>query len=321
MKHLSIISLIVIVIIGCSTSPSLMYENKNAIWKVHTNGSGATKIVDLATHAQWIPKVKDKIAFARTKTSYTEYAIFIADDDGKNQLQLTTFSALEDYSWSPDRKWIAFSSDQNGNWEIYKINVSTKQLVNLTNNSSSDQKPRWSPKGDKIAFQSDRRNGDWDIWIIDNNGSNLQNLTNGVVGNGYDGEGVWSPDGKYIAHHGNHIGWGGPKICLAILPTSGNPSATGPYSDQHASLGVDAIWSPSGEFLFYIDDKGGLYKKETSTKKEKLIANTGSSPSASSIMDINETTLFFVKGIDLYSVKWRVGGEQKLVEGYNPDVW
>ena len=49
---------------------------------------------------------------------------------------------------------------------------------------------------------------------------------------------------------------------LPILTTSDIPSATGPYSDQQASLSDDAIWPPSGELLFFIDDKGGLYKKQ-----------------------------------------------------------
>lgn len=318
MKFTTIISFIVFAFAGCATSPTLMYENKNAVWKMHGDGSGMVKIVDNAKKPQWIPKVKDKIAFARFKGP--KVALFVADADGKNQQQLTNYNASEYFSWSPDRTWIAFATDRHGKWEIYKVNVNTKKEVRLTKNKFIDRKPRWSPKGDKIAFQSDRRNGDWDIWIMDIGGKNLQNLTNGVVGNGYDGEAVWSPDGKYVAHHGNHVGWGGPKICLAILPTPTNPSTTGPFSNNMASS-IEPLWSPSGDYLFYIDSNNSLYKKDMKTKKEQLIANVTSAASATDYMDINETTLFFVKNVNLYSVKWRIGGEQKLGQGYNPDVW
>lgn len=314
----NIISFIVVALAGCSTSPTLIYETQNAVWKMHADGSGVVKIVDNANYPQWIPKVKDKIAFVRFQGSKT--AIFVADKDGKNQLQLTAYNAREYFSWSPDRNWIAFATDRHGKWEIYKVNVNTKQEIRLTNNQFNDRKPRWSPKGDKIAFQSDRRNGDWDIWIMDINGGNPQNLTDGVVGDGYDGEAVWSPDGKYIAHMGNHIGWGGPKICVAVLPTPTTPSATGPFS-HHMASSIEPLWSPSGDYIFYIDSNHALYKQDVKTKQAQFVANVTPTPSATDYMDINETTLFFVKGVDLYRVRWRVGGEKKLGQGYNPDVW
>lgn len=315
MSRYIIIIIMIFALAGCSTSPSLMVENQNSVWKMQEDGSELFKLVDNAKYPQWIPGTKDKIAFARFQGP--KVAIFVVDHEGKNQVQLTAYNASEYFSWAPDRNWIAFATDRHGKWEIYKVNVNTKQEVRLTNNQFNDKKPRWSPKGNKIAFQSDRRNGDWDIWIMDVNGANPQNLTNGVVGDGYDGEAVWSPHGDYVAHMGNHIGWGGPKICMAVLPTATNPSATGPVSKNMASS-VEALWSPSGDYIFYVDTNSNLIKQEVSTKQEQIIANKTSTPD---YMDCNEVTVFFSKGTDLYGVKWRVGGEWKITQGFNPDVW
>lgn len=312
------IFILLIALTGCETSPSLMFENQNSVWKSHDDGSGLVKLVDNGKYPHWVPGTKDMIAFARFQGP--KVAICIADYEGKNQVQLTAFDASEYFSWSPDRNWIAFATDRHGKWEIYKVNVNTKQEVRLTNNQFNDKKPRWSPKGNKIAFQSDRRNGDWDIWIMDVNGTNQENLTNGAVGDGYDGEAVWSPDGDYIAHMGNHIGWGGPKICIAVLPTATNPSATGPVSKNMAGS-IDALWSPSGDYFFYVDTNNNLYKHEISSKQEQIIASITNTPSATDYMDCTETTVFFVKGVDLYGVKWRVGGEWKVGQGYNPAVY
>ena len=46
---------------------------------------------------------------------------------------------------------------RNGvNYQVYSMNADGSNQVNLTNTSSSDGEPSWSPDGTKIAFASDR---------------------------------------------------------------------------------------------------------------------------------------------------------------------
>ena len=49
---------------------------------------------------------------------------------------------------------IAFSSDRDGNREIYMMNPDGTNQVRLTNNTGVDDSPAWSPDGTKIAFVS-----------------------------------------------------------------------------------------------------------------------------------------------------------------------
>ncbi|MBE3088675.1 MAG: PD40 domain-containing protein, partial [Actinobacteria bacterium] len=72
---------------------------------------------------------------------------------------------------------IAFSSDRDGNKEIYIMNSDGSGLVRLTNNDSSDSLYAWSPDGSKIAFSSDR-DGNKEIYIMNSDGSGLVRLTN-----------------------------------------------------------------------------------------------------------------------------------------------
>lgn len=49
-------------------------------------------------------------------------------------------------SWSPNGRWIAFSSDMDGDWDIYIYSLDTGQTINLTSTWLSDEMhPSWGP--------------------------------------------------------------------------------------------------------------------------------------------------------------------------------
>ena len=70
--------------------------------------------------------------------------------------------------WSRDGTKIAFTSERDGNAEIYIMNADGTQQTRLTNTFDIDE---WatslSPDGTKIAFESDR-DGNWQIFVMDN---------------------------------------------------------------------------------------------------------------------------------------------------------
>ena len=55
---------------------------------------------------------------------------------------------------SPDGRYVAFSSDRDGDFEIYIANVFTGDVQRVTNNTVDDRKPVWSPDGKWISYQS-----------------------------------------------------------------------------------------------------------------------------------------------------------------------
>ena len=89
---------------------------------------------------------------------------------------------------------IAFSSDRDGNWEIYVMDADGKNQRRLTNNRHDDWFPSWSPDGERIAFVSDR-DGNKDIYVMDADGKNERRLTRNPSP---DTNPSWSPDGKRI---------------------------------------------------------------------------------------------------------------------------
>ncbi len=58
--------------------------------------------------------------------------------------------------WSHDGKKILFSSNRDGDFEVYLMNADGSDLKQLTSNTFSDVYPVWSPDGKRIAFHSNR---------------------------------------------------------------------------------------------------------------------------------------------------------------------
>jgi dipeptidyl aminopeptidase/acylaminoacyl peptidase len=55
---------------------------------------------------------------------------------------------------SPDGKYVAFASDQDGDFEFYLANVFTGERQRVTDNEVDDRYPVWSPDGKWISYQS-----------------------------------------------------------------------------------------------------------------------------------------------------------------------
>ncbi len=66
--------------------------------------------------------------------------------------------------------YIAFTSDRDGNNEIYVMKADGSEQTRLTNNPASDLYPAWSPDGTRIAFVSDR-DGNYEIYVMKADGN------------------------------------------------------------------------------------------------------------------------------------------------------
>src|SRR4029453_13184396 len=83
--------------------------------------------------------------------------IWTADENGQNIQRLTVNRARDVYGrFSPDGKWIAFSSDRNGNLDVFVIPATRRTRKPLTTHSADDPVLGWSPDSKSIMFSSNR---------------------------------------------------------------------------------------------------------------------------------------------------------------------
>jgi tricorn protease len=97
---------------------------------------------------------KGKVAFSYLGDIWT------ANEDGSGVVRVTDHKAREIYPrFSPDGKWIAFSSNREGNYDVYVIAAVGGRAKQLTFHSADDNVVGWTPDGKNVIFTSSRNMG------------------------------------------------------------------------------------------------------------------------------------------------------------------
>ena len=151
-----------------------------------------------------------------------------------------------------DATHIAFTSERDGNAEIYIMDTKGKNLQNLTNHPARDWQPAFSPDGQWMAFVSNRSGTDR-IYLMNRNNNVIRPLTNHLVSTG-DFDPNWSPDGQWIAF--TFRKGEGPASQYNIYKINVNSGDL----QQLTDTGYNRFpkWSPDGDrILFYSARKEG----------------------------------------------------------------
>ena len=93
--------------------------------------------------------------------------IHVLDINSRQTTRLTTHRAIDtEGSWSPDGRWIYFTSDRSGGPQIYRISAEGGTPERVTFEGSYNARPRLSPDGKRLAMVHNDR-GNFRIAVMD----------------------------------------------------------------------------------------------------------------------------------------------------------
>lgn len=156
--------------------------------------------------------------------------------------QLTFEPGLEtDPSWSPDGRFVAYSSDQSGNFDIWVRSIGEGNSVQVTSSPAHDWQPNWSPDGLSLVFRSEREGGG--LFIVPALGGSERKLCDF----GYRPR--WSPDGSQVLFYSSAYTGAVKSKAYVINSTGGTPrDVLNDFAPQFVSILLVA-WHPDGNRL------------------------------------------------------------------------
>lgn len=167
----------------------------------------------------------------------------------------------------PSTGRLAFTSNRDGNPEIYVADLAAGTTRRITNNPANEWLADWSPDGTRLAFTSNRRDGNYDTWTTDSSGGDAQIW---VSTDAWDEYPSWSPDGQRLAFASTAQTEGVPNSEIFVRQANGDLQRL--TFTQAENQWPD--WSPDGRIVYNQGFKG------TSAWGIWIISASGGEPQA-----------------------------------------
>jgi Tol biopolymer transport system component len=151
-------------------------------------------------------------------------------------------------SWSPGGRQIVFSSNRDGDFDLYRMNADGSRQTRVATLPGSEAMPSWSRDGRTLLFVRRIPGEEDSIWRMDLDGTNLRRLLEPeLLG---EANPVWSPTADRVAFSWERDLW------LANPDGSGRVNVT---NTDFVEAGYQDIWldeenpnwSPDGQRLVY----------------------------------------------------------------------
>ncbi|HET7855205.1 MAG TPA: hypothetical protein VFL41_01995 [Gaiellaceae bacterium] len=165
--------------------------------------------------------------------------------------------ANEHPTWAPDGRSLVFSSDRDGNFDLYRIKLGSTfpavEQLTFTKPGIENYEADISPDGNWIAFSRSRLSAfvgsSAGIYVMKSAGGSALQITKGLRGAG-DRAPAWSPNGTKIAFHGTATG----NAELYMVDANGGNRAQLTYGK---GADLEPSWAPNGGKLVFLSDRSG----------------------------------------------------------------
>lgn len=194
--------------------------------------------------------------------------VYRIDFDGYNLKKLTRDNTVNlSPAWSPDGKWIVYTSYAAHNPDLIMIDSSGGKRQTLHRLPGLNAAPSWSPDMQKIAMVLSRDQNS-EIYLLKKN-RDLQRLTRHF---NIDTSPTWSPDGKKIAFTSDRSGTGAPQIYIMDAEKGDRGKVT--RISFGSSYNDNPSWSPDGDRIAYTSRQGKKFQisiYDLNTHKSRVV--------------------------------------------------
>lgn len=150
---------------------------------------------------------------------------------------------------------IAFSSNRDGNFEIYTMNPDGSDVQRVTTAAGDDTKPAWSRDKTKLAFASER-DGNSEIYVQNIAGGKpvgaAQRITNDAAS---DDAPSWNPDGTQLVFDSNRATRnsenGAVQLERALYIVNVSTKSVRRLTQHPGFTDQNASWSPQGNLIVF----------------------------------------------------------------------
>ena len=198
------------------------------------------------------------------RRSSTVYIMPATGSDAPEQITRAAWGHSYLHGWSPDKKWIVYTAQRNNQWDIWKVNVDTKQEVQVTNVPTLDDGAEFHPNGEWIYFNSTRPTATrseerMQIWRMRPYGSEQQQVFEDEYQNWFP---HISPDGKWmtiISYDANvvsatdHPYYKHTMLRLVPLDGSAPPKVIAYVYGGQGTINVPS-WSPDSKMIAFVSN-------------------------------------------------------------------
>ena len=163
------------------------------------------------------------------------------------------------HGWSPDGKYLVYTAQRNGDYDIFRIAADGSDgdhETQLTTAPGLDDGPEYSPDGNYIYFNS-VRSGTMQIWRMAPDGSNQVQVTGDEFNNWFP---HLSPDGKWIIFvtytqevaPNDHPA--AKRVYIRLMPVRGaGPKVVAYLYGGQGTMNVPS-WSPDSQYVAFVSN-------------------------------------------------------------------
>jgi TolB protein len=156
-------------------------------------------------------------------------------------------------AYSPDGKWIVFTSRRTGDAELFAMRPDGTRTVQLTNTPGYDGGPFFSPDGNRLVYRSDRKGDDLlQILVADLAFDRHGNITGlrrerQLTNDGHlNWAPFWHPDGRHIVYTTSRHGHRNYE--LYVMRSDGSRKTRVTFTEGFDGL---PVFSPDGRYLMW----------------------------------------------------------------------